>query len=433
MEPTLSDRPAVRRLFHASLVVLPYVIYLSIVGLLGLLVMLVARFRRTALDPWVRNGFLGLTGLMVISSLLAENKGEAFLQLTNFLPFFALFSVLPFVLRRVDDLERAATLLVLTTIPLNLISVVEYSLKSPWLPASLRRLPWVRWVRSAPHKGRAMTVFDHPNVMASFLVLILGLGLGLVLKRLVQASLARRLDSQTRAVSPAPIHLTPWVVAATGLTLVGIFCTGSRNGLIVAVLQLVVFSLFTRRSRIIVGLGLLGVLGMVGVASLLGIGGRRLAIGEWADDPRVGVWRIALDLIRERPWWGWGLGNYKFEYPARLIDPEYQNIFHPHNFWLLLASEAGLLVMVGMTLLVGYICYRGIKSGRSPFLTPTDKAILLAYGLGFLGCVGYALFDVTLYDARINVLNWLLLSGLYRFGQIGDAKQPPESMPSVNP
>jgi O-antigen ligase len=124
--------------------------------------------------------------------------------------------------------------------------------------------------------------------------------------------------------------------------------------------------------------------------------------------------------MEERPWLGWGLGNFKFLYPPRLIDPEYQDIFHPHNIWLLLGTEAGIPVMILMSLLVGFIGYRAVQycltpaqKTDHPSLQVSGRAIALGYLLAFWGCLGFALFDVTFYDVRVNALNWTILAALY--------------------
>lgn len=399
-----------QRIFDLSLLSLPYLIYLSLAGLIGVMLFLLSTFRQTAIDRLTQISLLVLGGLLILSSLVAIDRGEALLQLANFLPFFLLFAVLPFLFKGVEQLEQTAFLLVLTAIPLNIISLFEYFLKAPGLPRQIRRIPFVKWVRSAPHKGRAMVVFDHPNWFASYLVLMLGLGLGLVLHYAMQSR-----------HQPAPLHprqrlLKRIVVAATFLNLVGIFCSGSRNGLVVAVLQLAIFALLVK-GRAIAFAGFAGLIGLVSVVAIRGIGGRSLSLTEWADDPRIGVWQIAIDLMRERPWLGWGLGSYKLLYPSRLIDPEYPNVFHPHNFWLMLGCETGWPFMVLFTLLIGWLCYqttRALMQGQIKF---PDREILWGYLLAFGGCVAFALFDVTLYDARINVVNWVVLGGIYLYSQ----------------
>lgn len=453
------DRPANlfhEQLFRVSLASLPYLVYVSCFGLFVVLIHLLRRFKRLALDSFTGLSLLVVSGLMVLSAVFAYDRGEAFLQLSNFLPFFLWFGTLPFLLRTIHHMEQVAIALVIATIPINLISLGEYLLKAPWLPREIRRIPWIRWVRSAPHKGRAMVMFDHPNAMASYLVLILGLGLGLILRQAVmrrqqdnpqqdkpqqdksqkiqtvQGEFAEPLDgvatpqetsadSQTdRGNRPGFLklverHQVALIYAGTFLNLLGLFCSGSRNGLLVAATQLVVFALLVKANRTVLISAVVGLSGFLAGALLLGIGGRSLSLAAWADDPRVGVWKIALDLIQERPWLGWGLGSYKLLYPPRLIDPEYPEIFHPHNFWLLLAVEVGIPVMILMTVLVGSICYRAVLKLLTLPIDRGDRAIVLGYGFAFWGCIAFALFDVTLYDVRINALNWALLAGLHAF------------------
>jgi O-antigen ligase len=100
------------------------------------------------------------------------------------------------------------------------------------------------------------------------------------------------------------------------------------------------------------------------------------------------------------------------QYPPGLI-PEYDYIAHPHNFWLLLAVEAGIPVMILLTVWVGRICYAAVQKFVETGVESPDRWLTLAYLLAFWGCIAFALFDVTFYDARINMMNWFLLSGLY--------------------
>ena len=392
---------AIWRLFRVSLLSLPYLSFVAWPGLVLTLGLLWAKFRRSALDSTTRSLVLLITGSLWLSCLFAANRGEAFLQLFNFYPCLLLFTVLPYLLKGIEPLAQLATSLVIATIPINLAAAVEYLLRSPAIPPWLKRTDLSRWFRARPHKERAMVMFGHPNALAAYLVLILGLGLGLILY-------------QRLRVARPKAQKFPWQAAlnyfGTGSCLLGIFASGSRNGLLVALSQLLIFSLFTPASRLMLGLGGLG---LVASAVGLGVGGRDLGQIDWANDPRIGVWRFALGLLAERPWLGWGLGNFKLQYPPGLI-PEYQYIAHPHNFWLLLAVEAGIPLMLLFSLLVGQICLRAVR--RLIAVEPAERAILLAYLLAFWGVVAFALFDVAFYDARINITSWVLLSALYALG-----------------
>ena len=403
-EPIGFDR--FRKIFRFSPIALPYLSYVGIVGLLTDTIYLWKTFRRSPLDLRIRQGLWLISGLMVISSCLAFDRGEAFLQLTNYFPYFLMFAVLPYFLKGIVQLERLALDLVLTSMPLNLLAFGEYLLRSPWVSRPVRRLGWVKWLRDRPHEGRAMVTFGHPNALAAYLVVVFGLGLGLIL-----CYHWRRSIGQSDKPHPALLY------AATFLNLLGIFSAGSRNGLLVAVSQLVLVSLLSRASRAIWIAGLVSIGSILAGVAALGLGGRTQLVGTWTDESRLLIWRIAIDMIRERPLFGWGLGNYKFQYPLRIVGLNAQETYvgHPHNLWLMLGCEAGLLVAIALTIWVGVICFRAVKQlMQAPV---SDRAIILSYLAAFWGCMAFSLFDVPLFDARLNAMGWLLLAGLWRLGK----------------
>lgn len=424
------EKSKIWQLFRLSFLTLPYLFYVSLVGLFA--VMLIDRFRygRIAIDPLTRNSLAIIGGLLILSCGFAENRAEALLQLANFLPFFLFFSVLPFVLKGTERMGLLAIDMVIAAIPLSLLALGEYILKSPLPPRVIRRIPWVRSLRNAPHKGRAMVMFTHPNSLANYLVLILGLGLGLILYDASRSSSQSPNRSLDQGLEPQRYGRTRKVLlyAGTFLTLVGVFSSGSRNGMIVAIVQIILFCFCIQTNRKILLMGLLSGLGLVGGSAWLGLGQRSLDIMDWTDDPRPRVWSIAWDLIKERPGLGWGLGNYKLEflprlltqYPSCWVERTYKvipsncaDVTHPHNFWLLLGSEVGIVIMLGFSLWVGYICFRGVCCVMTGKLSRWSQSVMLAYLFAFLGCVIFAMLDVTFYDARLNIMNWVLLAGIY--------------------
>nr|WP_306466821.1 O-antigen ligase family protein [Thermoleptolyngbya sichuanensis] len=274
----------------------------------------------------------------------------------------------------------------------------------------------------------------------------MALGLGLILYRLaldravVPHSLPdstesvwsdRQPDAQNAGAEALQSVSLRLISGATLLNLLGIFCTGSRNALLLAVLQLLCFALVVARSSwktVAAALG--GLVVMVGGAAVIGIGGRSLDLATWADDPRTKLWGAAVQMVGDHPWLGWGLGNYKLVYPQYLTPDlmaltDFQDISHAHNLWLTLAVEAGIPAMLLLTLLVGRICARGVRQLLAKSLKAPERGILFGYLLGFFSSVGFALFDVPLYDSRVNVLNWVLLAGIFSFA----AKKPINSLP----
>jgi O-antigen ligase len=71
---------------------------------------------------------------------------------------------------------------------------------------------------------------------------------------------------------------------------------------------------------------------------------------------RLAVWRNAVEMVRARPWHGWGLGNVKVFYPqyrraavAESMTGAERTVRDLHNDWLQAAVETGL---VGLALLL---------------------------------------------------------------------------------
>jgi hypothetical protein len=50
-----------------------------------------------------------------------------------------------------------------------------------------------------------------------------------------------------------------------------------------------------------------------------------------------------------------------------------------------------------------------LLQGQGQNLGP-DQALATGYWLGFIGTALFAIFDLPFYDARVNVLGWLLLA-----------------------
>ncbi|HEY9640516.1 MAG TPA: O-antigen ligase family protein [Coleofasciculaceae cyanobacterium] len=427
-----------QRLFGVSIVCLPYVSYIGFVGIGIVLIYLLKTLKRSLLDPVTGNGLLLVSGLIVLSCLFAWERGEAFLQLTNYLPFFLFFALMPALLKRTAQLEQLAFGIVMSSIPLNFLAFGEYLLRASFIPRPLQRLPLVKWIRDRPHEGRAMLTFGHPNALAAYLVVVFGLGLGLIFCYSLRRRAVEQGAVQPDRLQPGRLQLgrlhPAWLYAATFLNLLGIFSSGSRNGLVVSISQLLLCSLFTKASRAIWIGGLVSIGSVLAGITWLGIGGRSHLFGNATDESRLLIWRIALDLMRERPWLGWGLGSYKFLYPSRIVGLNVTETYvgHPHNLWLMLGCEAGLLVTIALTVWVGYVCFRGAKVLVLQQLPPGDRAILLGYLAAFWGCMSFALFDVPLFDARLNIMGWLLLSGIYAIASLTPV-EPNLDLPNPSP
>jgi O-antigen ligase len=395
------------RIIPVCLGLLPFsnTMFIGLLGLLGLSFWQTYTHPKALLKLLHQRGFLVLSGLLLLSSTQAVYPGEAFLQLTHFLPFFWFWAVLVLYLKNTSSpwlqISRWALVLVLTSVPINLVGIFEYVLKRRVPLDQLTAFPVIDWFYIGDlNHPRTFSLFDYPNTLASYLVMILGLNLGLLFIGQGK-TFFKRLSFGVRGLLAANILLT----------LLCLFCSGSRNGYLVAALLLLLSLLSVRAPGWVRSLGLAGLAFMTLMTLRFGLAGRSLSWSWVTDDPRVKVWGLALQMIRDRPLLGQGLGNYKLLYNGEV--PGYDSIAHAHNLWLKLGAEAGLPLMIGFTLAIGLICYRGVKALMSLRTYPHHYAILLAYSLSFLGITLFSCLDVTLFEGRVNLLGWLSLAVLY--------------------
>jgi O-antigen ligase len=375
-------------------------LYLPPLGMVGALVFMISKLKQGGAKVWPHPPtwmLVVLTGLFLASTFTSSYRQESLIQLVNYLPFFAYYLAWSTWQPSPTLLARFATDLVLAALPVNLMALLEFGIKlGRKLMPEMSLQVW-GWPALA-EPNRAVAIFNHPNFLASYMVLIFGLGLGVSIHRQYYRSLLN-----------LPAWLTRCLYVSTGLSFIGIVCAGSRNALAVAVGQLLVASWCWQGGRwwrwlIWSGIGGIGVLALG-----FGVGGRRLSLDLLQQDPRFGLWQIAADLIQQHPWLGWGLGSFKFLYPARKIDPTYLAIAHPHNFWMMIAAEAGLPAMILLSLMVGYLAYRAVRLLRQQ---TAQAPLIFTYLICLCGNSAYALFDTTLFDARINLINWTTLAVL---------------------
>jgi predicted MFS family arabinose efflux permease len=65
--------------------------------------------------------------------------------------------------------------------------------------------------------------------------------------------------------------------------------------------------------------------------------------------------------------------------------------------------------------LVGTVVGSSIIHGYQSKLSNHDRAIHLTLLLAFLCCTAFSLFDIPIFDARINLFGWILLAALWGF------------------
>ena len=368
-------------------------------------------------------GFALLSLLLIISASFAFDKTDAFLGLFNFLPFFVAFAGFSSLIQKPCQLRRISWILVITSVPVVVMGWGQlfWGWTTPPLWESI--FGWTIASGGNP-PGRMASVFMYANTLAGYLVIVFVLGLGLWLQgyQQLRTKLFTPLQGNYKS-HPYPLgFLFLCAIAIANFT--ALILTNSRNAWAIGAIACLVYSIY-QGWRILVA-GVTGVAATIAVAAFApspiaevfrkfvpAFFWARLNDQMYPDRPlalmRTTQWHFAWDLTWQRPWTGWGLRNFTQLYQDQM------DIWlgHPHNLFLMLSSETGLPATILFCGLFAWIAIASIKLlVNQEIIKLQDKVILFSYIL-LLGClVLLNTFDVSIFDFRMNVLSWVLLSGL---------------------
>ena len=351
-------------------------------------------------DPW-NAPLMAASGLMILGCFVAYDQGLAWVGLGNWLPFFwGFWGFQPYVMSR-EARRRSALWLVAGSVPVVVTGLGQlwWGWQGPWqLLGGL--IVWFMAAGGRP-EGRLSGLFDYANIASAWLSMVWPL----TLAALVQQGLNR----WRRVV----------VVILAVLLVVALVLTESRNGWgsLMLVVPLVLGPPSWPWLIPLLALALLPVLLSVlpGVPLMLQDPARtlvpeslwaRLNDSQYAGErvlasTRISQWNVALQLIAERPWLGWGAAAFSVIYPLRTG----QWHGHAHNLPLELAIGHGLPVAM---LLVGFVLALLVVSLRRGFSGLFDRAWWTAL---FVLMVLHGT-DLPFFDSRLNIAGWILLAGL---------------------
>jgi O-antigen ligase len=341
-----------------------------------------------------------------LSSLNAFNWVESISSSIAFYPLFILFLALIKNLT-ISKINLFLQAVIFPSVIVSVLAIVEFI--TSWY--GVFNVSFINRTTMVFHP-RSTGVFDNSNTLAAYLTIILGLILGLILsdlKHLKKLVLVQNINK-----------LLVWSRSYSYLLVISIACTQSRNGLIVTLVLILLGLIIVRKGKkFLLSLGLASIISfylvkyltlwrvingllqiqseniMLSISALLGV------------DSRSIIWGYAISLFQKSPWLGWGLGNYKLLYPVQDISTPP----HPHNLWLMLLAETGLIGFISVNLFVAFILYRGILALKST--TGNERVILNSSLISFAGTIIFQVFDCTFFDSRVNIISWLNLAIIY--------------------
>lgn len=259
----------------------------------------------------------------------------------------------------------------------------------------------VFWLFDSGYSDNVLATFVYRNNYAAFIELLLPMALW-------------------EALGQGPRRR--WFLAGSALMIASVVASGSRAGaLLVGAETAAVGALVWQRRRadprLLAGLAALAGLAMV----LSGVAGWELLKERFRESEPLALRRLYLDasleMMRERPWRGFGLGCWPHVYPAyaRIDNGMFAN--RAHNDWAEWAAEGGIPFAVALFVLV---------AGAAP------AALRSVWGFGLIPVALHALVDYPF--ARLPQAAWwftlaALVCALPRQNHAGGADQDVKVQP----
>jgi O-antigen ligase len=257
---------------------------------------------------------------------------------------------------------------------------------------------------------RAITVFIDANFMCAYLVAMVPLAL---------AALLSARTGRSRLL----------LAAILALTLFSIVQTGSRGGLLGLTVALVCLWLLWTKPPVKWLLALTGALA-VSLYFLLGLSlapeyREGFSLDYFLRSYRYGLWRMALRMIADHPFFGVGPGDFVATYAAYRQPPAHLVLLYVHNTYLQLWAESGIFGILSLlAVLAAAIAHLLAARARAP--DPQWRRLVEAVLAGFVGYLAFMGTSNGLHDQTF----WLLLAmvGLVSFAQ-PDAPAPRRAGP----
>ena len=127
------------------------------------------------------------------------------------------------------------------------------------------------------------------------------------------------------------------------------------------------------------------------------------------ESTRIRLWQTSINMIKDKPIWGIGLGNFGKLFDRYKVEGVYDTTCHPHNDFLNVAVNSGLLGLLAYLSIWAVFLYSTIKSiiknRKSGFGYTAQMGGIVAI-IGFLFA---SLFQCYYTDGEVNMLIMFIL------------------------
>lgn len=322
----------------------------SLIACLFLVRVYMARGDDVFREPWLIVA-LALWGFLVIRGLTSVNPERSTLQALPWIRFIIFAAAVQHLFNRSQALER---LVLLSVCAMALFGAGDAIFQYFAGQDIFGQKPFI-----SEKSGYRLTG-PLPNPMIGMLLFFVGLP-------------ALVLFAQRAAEPKQSRHAR--LLGAAGLLLIftAILMSGERMVLLQCLVGLGVISLIVRVPRqtlaAAAGCAFVGIMAILTI--LPSVRERHASTVQHLSAPLQSGYAKAMiastDLFRANPLFGVGIKNFREACPAYVSDPEYGDVcklIHPHNVWMQLSIETGIIGAIGFFALFGFGVYPAVRLWR---------------------------------------------------------------------
>jgi O-antigen ligase len=127
------------------------------------------------------------------------------------------------------------------------------------------------------------------------------------------------------------------------------------------------------------------------------------------ESTRIRLWLTSVNMIKDKPIWGIGLGNFSRLFDRYKVEGFYDTTCHPHNDFLNVAVNSGILGLLAyLWIWVAFFrsTFRSVRRGEKQTFVQAAQMAGMAAITGFLVA---GLFQCYYTDAEVNMLLMFIL------------------------
>ena len=329
----------------------------------------------------------------VITSGGSKSFATSILSCVLMLGFFLVVNLM----RTEKWLNRCVSALVSSAVVVAAIGILQYVL-------GLAEKKWLDLEYFSDIEGRAVSLFENPNVLAAYLVIAFPLLL---------AKMYRAESSKGKLLG---FLSTVIVVVCTVLT-------WSRGAWLAMLASLLLFALINSRKTLSFIMVIAAAIPFISIVLPDSVVNRFMSIGDVADSStyyRIYTWRGTLKAIRDYFWGGagYGLNTYTDIYPQYAY-AGIEAAEHSHNLFLQIFFALGIFGLLIFLVLIFLFVQKNFEYLKNT----NDKNVKLLVSAAFSAVVGaliIGIFDYVWYNFRLFYLFWIVLAISCAYIRFGD-------------